>query len=182
MIMTTDKTTTATFAGGCFWCMQPPFDALTGVISTISGYAGGHTDHPSYEQVCSGNTGHTEVIQVGYDPERIAYPQLLQVFWRNIDPTAVDRQFADIGTQYRSAIFFTSSEQQRMAELSRDALAASGRYDRAIITEITALDTFYPAEDYHQDYYKKNPERYQSYHAHSGREQFLDAVWKDVQK
>ena len=170
---------TATFAGGCFWCMQPPFDQLDGVLSTAPGYAGGHVDNPTYEQVCSGTTGHTEVIQVTFDPERVSYQQLLDVFWRNIDPTAVNRQFVDSGSQYRSAVFYHSDEQRQQAEASCAALAASGRYDQPIVTEITRLETFYPAEDYHQDYYRKNPLRYQSYHQHSGREQYLDQVWQD---
>jgi methionine-S-sulfoxide reductase len=174
-----DQQQTATFAGGCFWCMQPPFDQLDGVLSTIAGYAGGHVQNPGYEQVCAGTTGHTEVIQIAFDPGRVSYTQLLEVFWRNIDPTAVNRQFVDIGNQYRSAIFYNSEEQRQQAETSRSALAASGRFNQPITTEITALDTFYPAEDYHQDYYQKNPQRYKSYHDHSGRDQYLDRVWKD---
>jgi len=175
----TSETQTATFAGGCFWCMQPPFDQLDGVLSTIPGYAGGHVDKPSYEQVCSGSTGHTEVIQISFDPERVSYPQLLEVFWRNIDPTAVNRQFVDHGSQYRSAIFYHSDEQRQQAEESRATLAASGRYERPIVTEITELERFYPAEEYHHDFYRKNPLRYQSYHLHSGREQYLHAIWGD---
>jgi methionine-S-sulfoxide reductase len=175
----TTQTQTATFAGGCFWCMQPPFDQLDGVLSTMPGYAGGHVDSPSYEQVCSGDTGHTEVIQISFDPERVSYPQLLEVFWRNIDPTAVNRQFVDRGSQYRTAIFYHNEEQRRQAEASRAALDASGRYDQPVVTEITALEKFYPAEDYHHDFYRKNPLRYQSYHLHSGREQYLHSIWGD---
>lgn len=177
--MSTQTIATATFAGGCFWCMQPPFDIIDGVSATVSGYAGGHTSDPNYEQICSGNSGHTEVIQISYDPNRVGYQLLLEVFWRNIDPTTLDQQFADIGNQYRSAIFFESDEQQRLAELSRDALAASGRFNRPIVTEITALDIFYPAEDYHQNYYQKESERYKAYRFHSGRDQYLDSVWSE---
>lgn len=175
--MSSNKTATATFAGGCFWCMQPPFDLLEGVNSTTAGYAGGHTNNPTYIKIGKGNTGHTEVIQIAYDTELIGYQYLLEIFWRNIDPTTINQQFADIGSQYRSAIFYESNEQKRLAELSRDALTSSKRYPLPIVTEINPLDTFYPAEDYHQNYYLTNPERYASYHHHSGREQYLETIW-----
>jgi len=180
--MNTSQTEKATFAGGCFWCMEPPFDKLDGVISTTSGYTGGHVKDPTYKQVSAGGTGHTEVIQIVFDPNRVSYEKLLEVFWRNIDPTAHDRQFVDIGDQYRSAIFYHNDGQKRLAEESRTALAASGRFDKPVITEITALNTFYPAETYHQDYYQKNPLRYKFYRYNSGRDQYLDKVWKDERK
>lgn len=167
----------ATFAGGCFWCMEPPFDQLEGVVSTTSGYAGGDEVNPTYKQVASGRTGHTEVIQVEYNPEMVSYQKLLEVFWRNIDPTAVDRQFVDVGRQYRSAIFFHNEEQRRLALASRDELAASARFEKPIVTEITALNTFYAAEEYHQDFYQKNPVRYKFYRYNSGRDQFLKQKW-----
>ena len=167
----------ATFAGGCFWCMEPPFDELPGVESTTSGYTGGTEEDPTYEQVSSGTTGHAEAVRVVYDPARVSYEKLLDVFWRNIDPTAVDRQFVDVGRQYRSAIFYHDDDQKRLAEASRDRLAASGRFDGPIVTEIVPAGPFYPAEEYHQDYYRKNPIRYQWYRWGSGRDQFLEKVW-----
>jgi len=180
--MNTAQTEKATFAGGCFWCMEPPFEALDGVLSTTSGYAGGHVKNPTYQEVSAGGTGHTEVIQIIFDPNKVSYKKLLEVFWRNIDPTAHDRQFVDVGDQYRSAIFYHSEEQQKLAEESRTALATSGRFDKPIATEITALDVFYPAEDYHQDYYQHNPIRYKFYRYNSGRDQYLDKAWKDERK
>ncbi|MBW2451136.1 MAG: peptide-methionine (S)-S-oxide reductase MsrA [Deltaproteobacteria bacterium] len=167
----------ATFAGGCFWCMEPPFDKLDGIEATISGYMGGHTDNPTYEEVSSGTTGHAEVIQVRYDPNQISYQELLDVFWRNIDPTDGGGQFVDRGSQYRTAIFYHNSSQKRLAEASRKALAASGRFSAPIVTEINAAGRFYPAEDYHQDYYQKSPIRYKLYRYNSGRDQFLKTVW-----
>ncbi len=167
----------ATFAGGCFWCMEPPFEQLDGVISTTSGYAGGDEIDPTYQQVAGGSTGHTETIQITYDPEKVSYQQLLDVFWRNIDPTAVDRQFVDVGRQYRSAIFYHSEAQRKLALASRDELAASGKFDQPIVTEITALNAFYPAEEYHQNYYQKDPVRYKYYRYNSGRDQFLNKKW-----
>jgi len=169
----------ATFAGGCFWCMEPPFDQLDGVISTTSGYAGGDELNPTYEQVSRGQTGHTEVIQIEYDPAIVDYQKLLDVFWRNIDPTAVDRQFVDVGKQYRSAVFYHNDEQKQLALASKQSLAASGNFDKPIATEITALNTFYKAEDYHQDYYQKNPVRYKFYRYSSGRDQYLKKKWGD---
>ena len=167
----------ATFAGGCFWCMEPPFDQLAGVVSTTSGYAGGDEVNPTYKQVSSGRTGHTEVIQIEYDPAKVSYQKLLDVFWRNIDPTAADRQFVDIGKQYRSAVFYHNDKQKKLALASKDELAASGRFDKPIITEITALNAFYPAEEYHQDFYQKNPVRYKFYRYNSGRDQFIKKTW-----
>lgn len=171
------KTATATFAGGCFWCMQPPFDKLAGVIKTTVGYSGGHKKMPTYREVTSGTTGHTEAIEVIYDPSRISYEELLDVLWRNIDPTSADRQFVDIGTQYRAAIFYHDTAQQKAAEDSKQQLARSGRFDKSIVTEISAATIFYAAEDYHQQYYKKNPIRYKFYRYNSGRDQFLKKVW-----
>jgi peptide-methionine (S)-S-oxide reductase len=168
-------TAKATFAGGCFWCMEPPYDKLDGVISTISGYAGGKTKNPTYEEVSRGATGHTEVVQVTYDPKKISYEKLLDVFWRNIDPLTPNRQFCDIGSQYRSAIFYHDENQKRLAEESKKAL--SKRFKEPIVTEIVAFTEFYPAEDYHQDYYIKNPLRYKYYRYNCGRDQRLEALW-----
>lgn len=167
----------ATFAGGCFWCMQPPFDKVKGVISAIPGYSGGHKKNPTYKEVCSGTTGHTEALQVTYDPEIISYPELLDVFWRNINPADPDGQFVDRGSQYRPAIFYHNEEQRQIAEASRDKLSASGRFKSPPAVEIVPLETFYPAEDYHCDYYQKSPEQYKQYRYHSGRDQFLKKVW-----
>ena len=165
----------AIFAGGCFWCMEPPFDKLPGVISTTSGYTGGHTSNPTYEQTSAGGTGHAEALQVRYDPAKVSYEKLLDVFWRNIDPFAVDRQFCDGGNQYRSGIFPASPEQRRLAEASKQAFSA--RFNQPIATEITDATTFYPAEEYHQDYYKKNAVRYKFYRYNCGRDARLEEVW-----
>lgn len=167
----------ATFAGGCFWCMEPPFDALEGVVSTTSGYAGGSEVQPTYEDVSAGRTGHREVVRVIYDPARVSFGTLLDVFWHNIDPTDSGGQFVDRGSQYRSAVFYHSPEQRRLAEASRDRLARSGRFGQPLVTEILPATAFYPAEDYHQDYYRKNPLRYRFYRSGSGRDRFLDKVW-----
>ncbi len=172
-----EKTATATFAGGCFWCMEPPFEKLDGVLAVVSGYAGGRKSDPSYEQVCSGTTGHLEAVQITYDPRRVSYDQLLELFWRQIDPTDPGGQFADRGEQYGTAIFYHDGEQKRLAELSRDALALSGRFDRPIVTVIRPFTGFYPAEDYHQDYYQKRPDQYQTYRRGSGRQRFLEKTW-----
>ena len=172
-----EKLARATFAGGCFWCMQPPFDQLAGVKETRPGYTGGTTERPTYEDVCSGRTGHTEALQVIFDPEQVSYAQLLDIFWRNINPVDAEGQFVDRGSQYRPAIFYDDEEQKRLAEASRDELAASGRFSAPIAVEILPLTTFYPAEEYHQDYYRKNPGRYKSYRYHSGRDQFLAKFW-----
>jgi len=167
---------TATFAGGCFWCMEGPFEAVAGVSAVVSGYAG-TGPRPTYEQVSSGATGYREAVEVTYDPARVTYEELLAVFWRNIDPTQADGQFADIGPQYRTAVFYHDEEQQRLAEASKQQLAASGKFNRPIATELLPALTFYPAEEYHQDYYKKNPTRYQLYKIGSGRAGFLKRVW-----
>jgi len=167
----------ATFAGGCFWCMEPPFDKLEGVISTTSGYTGGMEDNPTYKEVSAGKTGHAEAVEVLYDPQKVSYEKLLDVFWHQIDPTTPDRQFVDVGHQYRTAIFYHDEEQRRLAEESRDRMAASGRFDGPIVTEIVPAGPFWPAEGYHQDYYKKNPLRYKFYRFGSGRDQYLEKVW-----
>ncbi len=169
----------AIFAGGCFWCMEPPYDKLDGVLSTTSGYIGGQIPKPTYEQVSSGRSGHIEAIEVRYDPKKVDYAKLLDVFWRNIDPVAVNRQFCDAGPQYRSAIFPRTAEQRRLAEASLKALSDSARFDRPIATEIIPATTFYPAEDYHQDYYQKNPIRYRYYRSSCGRDGRLQELWGD---
>ena len=167
----------AVFAGGCFWCMQNPYDELKGVVSTAVGYTGGHVGDPTYEEVCAGNTGHAEAIEVLYDPTQINYSELLNVFWRNIDPTTLNKQFADVGTQYRTAIFYHSEEQRQSAESSKEEMERSGIYDDPIVTEITPASTFYKAEDYHQKYYEKCPVKYKMYKSGSGREQYLENKW-----
>lgn len=167
----------ATFAGGCFWCMEPPYDKLDGVKSTISGYSGGELENPSYEQVASGNTDHAEVVQVTYDPEQVDYRKLLSVYWRNIDPVDGGGQFCDRGSQYRPAIFFHSERQKRLAEKTRRQLAESGRFDEPIAVAIEPLEAFYRAEDYHQNYYKKNTMRYNYYRNRCGRDARLEAIW-----
>ncbi len=167
----------ATFAGGCFWCMEPPFDKLDGVVSTTSGYAGGWIADPSYEQVSAGGTGHAESVQVTYDPEKISYAELLDVFWRNIDPLTPNAQFCDHGSQYRSAIFYHDQKQHDLALESKRQLEESGRFDRPIVTEITEFTNFYPAENYHQDYYMKNPKRYKFYRYGCGRDKRLEQLW-----
>jgi len=167
----------ATFAGGCFWCMEPPFDKTPGVLSTTSGYAGGSVKNPSYRQVSAGVTGHAEVVQVVYDPKTVSYEELLEVFWRNIDPTDGGGQFCDRGNQYRTAIFYDGEEQRAAAEASRRRLDESGTLPGRIVTEITPLEAFYPAEEYHQDFYKKSPRRYSSYRAGCGRDRRLTQLW-----
>jgi peptide-methionine (S)-S-oxide reductase len=169
------ETAKATFAGGCFWCMEPPFDKLDGVISTISGYTGGTKKNPTYEEVSAGKTGHAEVVQITYDPKKITYEKLLEVFWRNVDPLTPNRQFCDVGSQYRTAIFYHDETQKRLAEESKKAL--SKRFKEPIVTEIVAASEFYPAEDYHQDYYIRNPLRYKYYRYSCGRDQRLEALW-----
>lgn len=167
----------AIFAGGCFWCMEPPFDKIDGVISTISGYTDGHKENPGYKEVSSGTTGHTEGIQITYDPTKVTYQKLLDVFWRNIDPTTPNRQFCDGGNQYRSGIYFLDAEQQALAEKSKDAIDKSGVLKKPIVTEIKQATKFYPAEDYHQDYYLKNPVRYKFYRYNCGRDHRLSEIW-----
>ncbi|MBR9905120.1 MAG: peptide-methionine (S)-S-oxide reductase MsrA [Gammaproteobacteria bacterium] len=165
----------ATFAGGCFWCMEPPYDNQPGVSATISGYIGGELENPTYEEISQGGTGHAEVVQIEYDSEQISYEQLLEIFWRNIDPFAVDRQFCDVGDQYRSAIFYHDEAQRELAEASKAEMEA--RFDRDIATQIVPATTFWPAEEYHQDYYQKNPVRYKFYRYSCGRDERLEEVW-----
>ena len=167
---------TAIFAGGCFWCIEADFEKLPGVIAAESGYTAGSTVNPSYEQVNSGSTGHTEAIRVSYDPQKVSYPQLVDYFWRHIDPTVRNRQFCDIGTQYRSGIYWQNESERKAAESSRDALLASGKLPR-VETEIAAATAFYPAEEYHQDYYKKNPIRYAYYRQGCGRDARVKQIW-----
>ena len=175
----TDKgaTESAIFAGGCFWCMEPPFDKLAGVISTTSGYTGGKLADPGYEQVSAGGTGHAEVVKVVFDPAKVSYKQLLDVYWHNVDPFAIDQQFCDRGDQYRSAIFTIGHEQLRLAEESKRELEAPGRFDKPIVTQIVPASKFYPAEGYHQDYYQKNPVRYKFYRYNCGRDARLEQIW-----
>lgn len=171
------KTETALFAGGCFWCMQPPYDNLPGVLKTEVGYAGGHTENPTYEDVSTGRTGHLEVVQITFDPDKLSYDALLSVFWKNIDPSQANGQFADVGSQYETAIFYYSSEQKKSAETSKKALEKTKKFPR-VATRIIPAETFYPAEEAHQTFYKKNPLRYQSYKMGSGRQRFIETNWK----
>lgn len=173
----------AIFAGGCFWCMESPFDQLKGVKDVVVGYTGGQKVNPTYEEVSSGKTGHTEAIEITFDPSVISYEKLLDVFWPQIDPLTADAQFCDHGSQYRSGIFYTNAAQQKAAEASRAALEKSGRFKSKIVTEVTAASTFYPAEEYHQHYYKKNPIRYRYYRSSCGRDAALEKIWgKDAAK
>ena len=167
----------AIFAGGCFWCMEPPFDALPGVVATTSGYTGGSQANPSYEQVSSGATGHLEAVRVEYDPKQVSYQKLLDVFWRNVDPTDDGGQFCDRGEQYTTAIFTTSEAQRAAAEASKQALSNDARLGRPIVTPIRAAAPFYAAEEYHQDYYEKNPLRYKVYRSGCGRDRVLERLW-----
>lgn len=167
----------ATFAGGCFWCMEPPFEHLSGVVSVTSGYMGGHKTNPTYQEVSSGGTGHAEAVEIVYDPAKISYSRLLDVFWRNIDPLDAAGQFCDKGQPYRSAIFYHNDEQKRLAEASKLALTQSGRFKQPIVTTIVPATTFYLAEDYHQHYSQKNPLRYKYYRYSCGRDQRLEELW-----
>jgi methionine-S-sulfoxide reductase len=169
----------ATFAGGCFWCMEHPFEKLDGVIEVISGYTGGEEASPTYEQVSRGSTGHLEAVQITYDPERITYQALLDVYWRQIDPTDAGGSFVDRGAQYKSAIFYHDDKQKELSELSKEELDKSGRYEKPIVTEIRPFSKFYEAEEYHQDYYKKSSLKYQYYRYRSGRDQYLKKIWGD---
>lgn len=171
----------ATFAGGCFWCMEAPFEKLDGVKKVISGYTGGDTESPTYETVSSGGTGHAEAVQITFDPRKISYEAIVNIFWRQIDPTDDGGSFVDRGTHYRSAIFYHTEEQKQIAESSRRYLGASGKFSKAIATEIVEFKKFHIAEAYHQDYYKKNTSRYKLYRAGSGRDQFITKTWKDDQ-
>ena len=172
------KLAKATFAGGCFWCMEPPFDELEGVVSTTSGYTGGNVQNPSYEQVSYGGTGHLEAVEVAYDPAKISYEKLLEVFWRNIDPTDGKGQFCDRGEQYATAIFVHDEEQRRLAEESKRKIVDSGLLKKPITTPIRPAVAFYAAEPYHQDYYVKNPFRYKFYRSRCGRDRVLEKLWK----
>jgi peptide methionine sulfoxide reductase msrA/msrB len=173
-----EKTRTAVFAGGCFWCTESDFEKADGVIEVISGYTGGHVKNPSYNQVSAGGTGHVESVKVIYDPAKISYEDLLDVFWHHVDPTDAGGQFVDRGSQYRSAIFYANETQKQIAEASKKRLEESGQFNKPIVTDILPLGEFYPAEDYHQDYYKKNPIRYRYYRGGSGRDAFLEKAWK----
>ncbi|MBS1248987.1 MAG: Peptide methionine sulfoxide reductase MsrA/MsrB [Chloroflexi bacterium] len=169
----------ATFAGGCFWCIEPSFEKLDGVYDVIVGYTGGHVENPTYQQVTTGTTGHYEAVQISYDPNTISYQELLEEFWRQFDPTDAGGSFVDRGPQYRSAVFYHTPEQKTIAEESKGKLDQSGRYDAPVVTEIIAASTFYKAEEYHQDYFLKQPLQYKNYRKGSGRDQFLDSVWGD---
>ncbi|MDR4478597.1 MAG: peptide-methionine (S)-S-oxide reductase MsrA [Nitrospira sp.] len=167
----------AFFAGGCFWCMEEVFEKVPGVTSVTSGYMGGRVENPSYEQVSAGGTGHAESVEVVYDPAKVSYTTLLDAFWHNVDPVTPNAQFCDHGSQYRSVIFYQTEEQQRLAEESKRAIEQSGQLHKPIVTELTMASTFYPAEDYHQDFYKKNPVRYKFYKFSCGRSQRLEDLW-----
>ncbi|NIO15493.1 MAG: peptide-methionine (S)-S-oxide reductase MsrA [Deltaproteobacteria bacterium] len=169
----------AIFAGGCFWCMEPPFEKLEGVKDVVSGYTGGHKENPTYKEVSSDATGHAEAVVITYDPAKVSYETLLDVFWRQIDPTDADGQFVDRGSSYRSGIFYLNEEQRKLAEKSKGELEKSGRFSKPIVTEIVPASEFYRAEEYHQDYYKKNPIRYKYYRYGSGRDQFLKKAWEE---
>lgn len=168
----------ATFAGGCFWCMVKPFDQWPGIIKVVSGYTGGHVENPTYEMVKSQTTGHYEAVQITFDPEQFPYEKLLEIFWTQIDPTDDSGQFHDRGSSYRTAIFYHTEEQRILAEASKKQLAESGRFTKPIVTEILPASTFYEAEEYHQDYYKKNPEHYKEDREKSGRDQFIEKYWR----
>ena len=172
----------ATFAGGCFWCMEHPFEKLEGVMDVISGYTGGHIDNPTYEEVCTGQTGHLEAVQITFDPSKITYSKLLETFWRQIDPTDPMGQFVDKGTQYKTAIFYHNQEQKALAEKSKAKLDESGKYNVPIVTHIIKASKFFKAEDYHQDYHQKNPIRYKHYRSSSGRDPYLRKIWIDEEK
>jgi peptide-methionine (S)-S-oxide reductase len=169
----------AVFAGGCFWCMEPPFDALRGVVSTVSGYAGGDEKDPTYEEVSAGRTGHAESIEVTYDPTIITYASLVDVYWHNIDPTSARGQFCDKGTQYRPVIFYRSDAQRLAAEESKDRIAQLPQFKGKVAVEVVPLNRFYPAEEYHQDFYKKEPDRYYAYRRGCGRDKRLKDLWGD---
>ena len=172
-----DKYKVATVAGGCFWCMEPPFERLEGVVEVTSGYSGGVEINPTYDEVASGRTSHAEAVEIVYDPEKISYEKILEVFWMNIDPTQANGQFADRGKQYRTAIFYHDDEQKMKAEESKKKLEESGKFDKPIVTIIEPFKSFYKAENYHQDYYKKNSMHYKMYRKGSGREGFIEKTW-----
>ena len=171
------QTETAIFAGGCFWCVESDFDKIPGVTETVSGYIGGHKKNPSYKEVSAGSTGHTEAVEVTYDNTKVNYKQLIDYFWKTIDPTVKDRQFCDRGSQYRSEVFYRSEEQKKLAEQSKREIIRSKPFENPIVTEITKATTFYPAEEYHQDYYQKNPLRYKFYRFNCGRDKRLETLW-----
>ncbi|QTJ56779.1 peptide-methionine (S)-S-oxide reductase MsrA [Dolosigranulum pigrum] len=168
---------TAVFAGGCFWCMVKPFDSLDGIEQVLSGYTGGHVENPTYEEVCSGTTGHTEAVEITYDPSKMSYEELVNIYWQQTDPTDASGQFADRGDSYRPVIFYENEEEKVIAEQSKRELDASGRFTKPIVVSIKEKETFYPAEDYHQDFYKKNNAHYTRYRKGSGRDDFLDEHW-----
>jgi peptide-methionine (S)-S-oxide reductase len=170
----------ATFAGGCFWCMEPPFEKLKGVVSVTSGYTGGPEKNPTYEQVSNHATGHAEAVEIVYDPKVVTYPRLLEVFWHNVDPTTADRQFCDTGRQYRTGIFVHDAEQRRQAEESKKGIEQTKKFPGPVLTAIETAGPFYAAEDYHQDFYKKSPVRYYSYRAGCGRDKRLKDLWGDL--
>jgi peptide methionine sulfoxide reductase msrA/msrB len=174
-----NETLKATFAGGCFWCMEHPFEKLDGVDAVVSGYIGGHKENPTYKEVSAGITGHTEAVEITYDPEKVSYEELLEVFWRQVDPTDGGGQFVDRGSQYRTGIFFHNEAQKKAAIDSKTALENRMLFGKPVVTEITQAGAFYPAEEYHQDYYKENPIRYKYYRSRSGRDQFLDQHWTE---
>lgn len=174
------KMAEAVFAGGCFWCMEKPYEKLDGVKEAVSGYTGGHRDHPTYKEVSSGSTGHYEAVKVVYDPEKVSYARLLAVFWQNIDPHNANGQFCDTGPQYRAAIFTNDPDERALALAGREALQNSGALSGPIVTEILPASTFWPAEDYHQNYYRENPFRYRLYRGSCGRDARLRAVWQGV--
>lgn len=173
-----DRYEKATFAGGCFWCMVSPFEEQPGIIAVESGYMGGHIKHPSYEQVKAGDSGHYEVVQITFDPELFSYQKLLSLYWPQIDPTDPDGQFADRGPQYRTAIFYHTAEQKRLAQASKEEIAASGRFKKPIVTQIKVADVFYRAEEYHQQFHKKNPAEYKQDRGQSGRDEFIKENWR----
>jgi len=168
----------ATFAGGCFWCMVTPFEELPGIGGIVSGYSGGHVENPTYEQVKTGSTGHAEVVQITFDPEVFPYERLLELYWQQIDPTDSGGQFQDRGSQYRTAIYYHNEKQKQLAENSKKAIEDSGRFKKPIVTEIEPAAIFYPAEDYHQDYHKKNKQHYKEDRAMSGRDEYINEHWK----
>ncbi|MEF8726225.1 MAG: peptide-methionine (S)-S-oxide reductase MsrA [Candidatus Bipolaricaulota bacterium] len=177
--LNTETNRVATLAGGCFWCMEPPFVTLEGVEEVVAGYTGGELEDPTYEQVSTGDTGHYEAVQIYYDPVKISYEEILDVYWQHIDPTDPEGQFADRGSQYKTAIFYHDDEQKELAESSKKDLDESDKFKDSIVTEILPFEDFYPAERYHQDYYEKNPQRYSSYKTLSGREGFISSTWGD---
>lgn len=169
----------ANFAGGCFWCMVQPFDERDGIESVVSGYTGGHVENPTYQQVCMNTTGHTEAVQITYDPDKVSYSELVDIYWQQTDPTDAGGQFGDRGDSYRPVIFYGNQEEKEIAEASKKALNESGRFDKPIVTAIEERSTFYPAEENHQDYYKKNSTHYKAFKVASGRQGFIDEHWSN---